>query len=84
MYGLRLIGPVVIGMSDVSVRRFAILNMIGALIWAAGVGGSGYVFGQAITWLLTELEFFEKWALVGAVLGAGSLLLLRLRQHWHH
>jgi membrane protein DedA with SNARE-associated domain len=65
LYGLRLIGPVVIGMSNVRPLRFAVFNMLGALIWAAGVAGTGYVFGHAIEWLIADVELFEKWALVG-------------------
>jgi membrane protein DedA with SNARE-associated domain len=41
MYGLRLIGPIVIGMSAVSPLRFAILNMVGAALWATSVAGVG-------------------------------------------
>ncbi len=77
MYGLRLVGPVAIGMSDVSVRRFAICNMIGASVWAIGVAGAGYVFGHAIDWLVSQIEFFEKWALVSAGVVIALLLILR-------
>ena len=74
MYGLRLVGPVVIGMSDVSPWRFVVFNMIGAAIWAMVVAGSGYFFGHAIHWLLTDIELFEKVALVCAVLVVAALL----------
>ncbi|MGZ5689363.1 MAG: DedA family protein [Caldimonas sp.] len=77
LYGLRLIGPVVIGTSPVSARRFAVLNMIGAAIWALGVGGIGYQFGHAIQWFLTDLEVFEKLALAAIAVVAALLLILR-------
>ena len=77
LYGLRLIGPVVIGMSDVAPLRFAIFNMIGALIWAVGVAGLGYLFGHAIEWFLADLEFFEKWALLIAFAVVALALVLR-------
>ncbi len=77
LYGLRLIGPVVIGMSEVSARRFALLNMGGALIWASAIAGVGYVFGHAIDWLLSDLEVFEKLALVSAAAVVATLLILR-------
>ena len=78
MYGLRLIGPVVIGMSDVPARRFVVFNMIGAALWAVGVSGIGYLFGHAIEWLLADLALFEKVALVCAI--AVVVLLLALRR----
>jgi membrane protein DedA with SNARE-associated domain len=77
MYGLRLIGPVVIGTSPVPARRFAVFNMIGAAIWALGVGGIGYLFGHAIEWFLGDLEVFEKIALVAIVVVAALLLVVR-------
>ena|SRR5450755_106030 len=77
MYGLRLIGPIVIGMSGVPAWRFAMFNMIGAAIWAVGVAGVGYLFGHAIQWLLADLELFEKVAVLCAVAVAVVLLTLR-------
>ena len=77
MYGLRLIGPVAIGMSDVSASRFVVFNIIGAAIWAVGVSGAGYLFGHAIEWLIVDLERLEKVALVCAVLVVVALLILR-------
>ena len=77
LYGLRLIGPVAIGMADIPRIRFAIFNMLGALIWAAGVAGVGYAFGHGIEWVLADLEFFEKWALVMASTGIALLLFVR-------
>jgi membrane protein DedA with SNARE-associated domain len=67
MYGLRLIGPVVIGMSSVGPLRFAVFNLIGAAIWALAVSGLGYLFGHAIEWFLADLAALEKWGLLGVV-----------------
>ena len=64
MYGLRLIGPVVIGMSDVLPRQFVVLNIFGAAIWAFAVAGAGFLFGHAIQSLLADVALFEKVALV--------------------
>jgi membrane protein DedA with SNARE-associated domain len=77
MYGLRLIGPVAIGMSTVSAWRFAVFNMIGAGIWAVGVAGVGYLFGHAIEWLLADLGFFENVALVCVVAIVAVVAALR-------
>ena len=77
MYGLRLIGPVAIGMSEVSARRFVVFNLIGAAIWAVGISSAGYVFGHAIEWLIADLERLEKVALVCVVVVVVTLLILR-------
>jgi membrane protein DedA with SNARE-associated domain len=67
MYGLRLIGPFVIGTSRVSAGRFAVLNLIGAAIWAPLIVGIGYLFGHTLRWLIDDLGRYEKLALLGVI-----------------
>lgn len=64
MYGLRLIGPVVIGMSEVPALRFALLNMLGAAIWAPLITWIGYAFGHAMHWLIDDFGRYEKYGLL--------------------
>jgi membrane protein DedA with SNARE-associated domain len=71
MYGLRLAGPVAIGMSAVSWPRFAALNAIGATIWAIAIALVGYVFGEILGRVLDDLRAAEVW-----VFGAGLVVLL--------
>ena len=63
MYGLRILGPIVIGTCKVSAWRFALFNVLGAAIWAPLIGGLGYLFGSALQWLLDDLKDFELAAL---------------------
>lgn len=77
MYGLRLIGPVAIGMSEVSTLRFALLNMLGAAIWAPLITWIGYAFGQTLRWLIADLDSYERWALVGVVAAIAVAWLVR-------
>ena len=48
LYGLRIAGPIAIGMSSISWFRFAALNLVAAFLWATIIGGAGYVFGDVI------------------------------------
>ncbi|PZQ62348.1 MAG: DedA family protein [Phenylobacterium zucineum] len=48
LYGLRAAGPVAVGVSTVSTRKFAILNAIAAGIWAGAFVALGYAFGPAV------------------------------------
>jgi len=73
MYGVRILGPIVIGMSDVPAWRFIAFNAIGAAIWAASVTTLGFLFGQALQLLLAEAEQYEAAALA-LILGIGLLL----------
>lgn len=52
IYGLRAAGPVAVGVSSVSTRKFAILNAIAAGLWAGAFVALGYAFGPAVMALL--------------------------------
>lgn len=75
-YGLRVAGPMLLGMSSLSAWRFAAFNALGALIWAVAMAGIGWLFGAAAEALLGRLQHLEAWLLVGllAVLGMAALL----------
>ena len=61
-------GPIVIGMSTLSARRFLVFNAVGAMIWAPLIAGIGYLFGHALEWLFADLKQYETIGLVGVVL----------------
>ena len=77
MYGLRVAGPVLIGMSRVSHVEFAILNFIGALIWAIVVVGAGYVFGQAVEMAMRDAWRYELELLVAIALAGIAVWVVR-------
>jgi membrane protein DedA with SNARE-associated domain len=77
VYGLRIAGPVVIGMSPISSYRFCWLNALGAVLWACLVAGIGWVFGQAAELALGEIRNYEMWLLLG--LAAAGVIVWWLR-----
>jgi membrane protein DedA with SNARE-associated domain len=77
MYGLRLVGPFAIGMSEVSSLRFALLNVLGAAIWAPLVPGVGYLFGHTLSWLITDLGRYEALGLLLVVAVVAVVALAR-------
>jgi membrane protein DedA with SNARE-associated domain len=68
LYGLRIVGPIAIGMSDVTWRQYTALNLFAALVWALIVGGVGYVFGSALTLMFNDLHRIEGFVIAGIVL----------------
>ncbi|MEK6799775.1 MAG: DedA family protein [Planctomycetota bacterium] len=66
-YGLRNITPFVIGASGFSRRRFLVLNVLGAAIWAVTVSSGGYVFGKTLERFLDDVTSYERWILGGMV-----------------
>ncbi len=77
MYGLRIAGPIAIGMSEVPAWRFIVLNMIGAAIWALLIAGAGYLFGQTLQWLFADIKRYEEGVLLLIISLALMLGLLR-------
>lgn len=70
LYGLRIAGPIAIGMSKVSSVRFLVLNLIGAIVWAVAVASVGYWGRQAFAPLLAMFDADEAWALAAILLCA--------------
>jgi len=83
LYGLRIAGPMAIGMSGVRWLRFASLNLLGAIVWAIVVASIGYGFGRVLTHLLAQafgrLDSEELWWLVAAAVGIVSWLWISRR-----
>lgn len=63
-YGLRIAGPIIIGMSSLPAWRFFLFNAVGALIWAPLIAGVGYLFGHMLEWLLVDFKRYEAMGLV--------------------
>jgi membrane protein DedA with SNARE-associated domain len=75
MYGLRTVLPLVFGLSQFDPKRFAVLNFIGAFLWATIFGFAGYVFGQVMELVLVDVGKYEHWiALALAMIGVGVWL----------
>jgi membrane protein DedA with SNARE-associated domain len=70
LYGLRIAGPMAVGMSAIPAARFALVNLLGAVLWAFVIVGAGYLFGHAVELLLGDIRRIEEWLLGGIVLVA--------------
>ena len=80
MYGLRIAGPIVIGIGGVSTLRFAALNATGAIIWAVAVASAGYYFGALLELLLDDIKRIEEALLSLILLGGFAIWLWRRRR----
>lgn len=67
MYGMRIAGPILLGMSDLPWPRFLAFNLLGAALWGFGVAGAGWLFGHAAEALLGEVHDAEKWIVLALV-----------------
>lgn len=83
LYGLRIAGPIVMGTSSLPFLRFALLDMLGAALWAPLVAGAGYFFGMALASLAGDIEHAEEAALI-AIVAAGLIVWLWRRRRAAH
>lgn len=80
LYGLRIAGPLILGSFQVPVLRFAVLNILGATLWAALISGAGYTFGVAINSLIADMQKIEVVVFI-AIPVLGVLIWLWRRFH---
>jgi membrane protein DedA with SNARE-associated domain len=72
LYGLRTVSPIAIGSTNVSARRFAIVNGVSATCWAILFTGIGFLFGHGFEQLLGRIVADRHlWWAIGAVVAAG-------------
>lgn len=85
IYGMRVAGPMAIGMSGVHWSRFLILNFAGAVLWANLIGGIGYGVGQGLAYALrgAAVDVDEIWLLTVLVLPALGWWIYRHARHVH-
>ena len=66
IFGLRVASPIAVGVSQVPTWRFALLNILGAVIWATAFTFAGFVFGEAVHNLLGRGHAAARWTLFAA------------------
>jgi len=77
VYGIRSVAPFALGMSGTAPLRFALINFASGILWAAAVGGAGYLLGASLERLLGNLRQVE--GLVFAAIAAAGVLFWAAR-----
>jgi membrane protein DedA with SNARE-associated domain len=84
VYGIRTVSPFAIGVSDVPTRRYLVLNLFGAALWAAAVAYLGYSLGEAAEVLLGHVHRYEL-AIFATIAAVGPILWgVRSSRRRHH
>ncbi len=78
-YGLRIAGPMAIGMSKMHWMQFAMLNALGAIVWSSAWVGLGYVAGTALEAAIGNLKHVEH-VIFGVALVVAVVVSVYL--HW--
>lgn len=77
LYGMRIAGPVLIGMAGVAPWRFVVFNAIGAALWAPLITALGWFFGAGITQVAARLQMGEEIVLAVVVAGGWAVWAVR-------
>lgn len=67
LYGLRIAGAVIVGISKISTIAFLVYQAISCLIWSIVIAGLGFYFGEAVERFLGRAGAVQKYAL-GAII----------------
>lgn len=70
LYGLRITAAVIIGMSRITLLKFAIYEAVSCAVWAVAITLAGFYFGRAIEAVLGRVEHVEKYALLIIIVAA--------------
>ena len=77
LYGMRLVGPMVIGASKVSPLKFACINLVGAVVWATLFASAGYWAGEFLQRVLGDLKPYRLPIALGVVALVVAVGLIR-------
>lgn len=84
MYGLRTVIPMSIGITKYSAKKFALINLISAWVWAAITITPAYYFGEELLKILTVSKEHWYFALpvAGGIIYGIYAYLRRLENHF--
>lgn len=74
LYGLRTVSPLALGLSNVSARKYLILNTIAAAVWATVITAIGYALSIVLHGAIGKLEHAEH--RIGAAIGIAVMSAL--------
>ena len=83
LYGMRTVGPLVIGAGRMTWPRFALLDFIATSTWSLSWIVLGYILGEAVYQLLGGIASIWSWSIVAVAIGgtiAAVVLYLRRRK----
>lgn len=84
IYGIRNFSSFALGISGIGWRRFLVLNLVAALVWATVFVGAGYFCGRALERMIGEYAEHFGYVLLGLftllIVGIGLVKRLRRRR----
>jgi membrane protein DedA with SNARE-associated domain len=80
-YGFRILLPIILGMTNISSRRFLFLNLASALSWSIVFAMGGFLSCMGASLLVDDLERYEPYILLVLAAITGSMWLSHFAAH---
>ena len=80
IYGLRIVGPLTIGVSQIPARRFVLLNFVSASVWGSVFVWIGYRFGHLVETVVATVFGDRRLIIAVAIIAAVAVIALILRR----
>jgi membrane protein DedA with SNARE-associated domain len=79
-YGLRIVLPIILGITSLPSRTFLAINLGSALVWAVIFSLAGYLFGKSASLFLEDVGKYEHYLLIAL---AGIIMTFWLLHIYH-
>jgi len=77
LWGLRIALPVALGLTNMSARRYLLVNLLSAAIWSTVFSLAGYGVSRVLSQVIGNLHHYEWW------IAGGLLLIAVIAAAWH-
>ena len=77
LWGLRIALPVALGLTNMSARRYLLVNLVSAAIWSTVFSLAGYGVSRVLSQVIGNLHHYEWW------IAGGLLLIAVIAAAWH-
>lgn len=77
LYGLRFASAAFLGLIKMRKREFLPFAFLSCLVWAAVMGGLGYVFGASLEALIGQIKHYEKIIVALIIIGGLAFWVIR-------
>ncbi|MGA7826177.1 MAG: DedA family protein [Geobacteraceae bacterium] len=81
-YGLRIVLPVILGMTKLSRKRFLLLNLLSATSWAILFSLAGFFFGKSASLFIEDLDRYEPYIVLALLFMIGCFWFAHFLHVW--
>ncbi len=81
-YGLRIVLPIILGMTSLTRKRFLLLNFLSATSWAILFSLAGYFFGKSASLFIEDLDRYEPYIVLALFLVIGCFWFAHFLHVW--